>query len=159
MIEGLHQTGYVYLVSDDPAMKISTWFRSDTGEVGKIEQELDEQGRIVKCRTYELTGELSTYSTVEYEENGKTEIRYNPDGSILGKQIWYYESGKTIIEVYNRYNPDIDELKMTFKSVHDGNRTDYYDGEGNLQSYDISDGDGKISTYNPDGSLKEYTVY
>ena len=158
-----NQTGYVNEVSDDPKIDIRYAYYTETGEVFKMVAELDDEGRTIKQTEYDSDGSVMSYSLYEYEGERSIETGYNADGQITHKFISYSEGEKYICEYYY-YDSYSGEFQLGYKQVDEGDKTSMYDGSGNLESYTIREHDENgnyigETVYNPDGTVKTYTVY
>ena len=151
------ETGHVDLVSDSPNIKIDYGITSGVGTVLKHVLEIDGSGRTIKRTDYDENGVIINYSLYEYDGGKTIQTQYDGmDDEIECQYISYDEGNAHIWEGY-KYDYQTASLKMYRRAVSEGGRTDYYDGEGNLDYYSVHEENGWVD-YNPDGSVKQYSV-
>ncbi len=157
-----NQTGHVDEMRNDQ-MEVTFYYLGGTGEVGKYVTEFDGNGNIIKTTAYEADGQVMDYGIYEYDGDKTIETRYRADDVIYGRYIRYNEGEKHITEFYS-YDTITGGYRYDGKQVDEGDKRSMYDGNNNLLEYSISvyDEDGNYlyeTTYNPDGTVKEYTEY
>ena len=153
--------GFVDLVSGDPNKDISLMMYMD-GSLGKIVYEY-ENNKMVRASRYDKGDDVLTeYSEYEYDGDNRIETKYAPSGEVRGREILYYEGGKLVRD--ENYWFDEGEFKPSGYIVYEGNKDIYYDSNGDMEFYIVSEYDENGNNigrteYNPDGSVRLSAKY